>query len=660
MGARNAMQTKRLRSMTVAAAMLASVAAVPTVGAAATSPDARQSGGRPASASPPSAARMVRLSRAGVGRLRVTWLPPASDGGAPVQDYLVHVYRSNRSFVGRVEASADQTAEILTGLREGASYRVYVNAQNSVGYSEASRPSNLESVAVPVTPGRPYAPIGPMVRPVGRAGLRVSWGAAAGNGASVTSYLVTVAGPDGRVVRRRTVPAGARSVTVRGLPPKVPYTVRVTAVNRYGAGVPSDPTRAEALAVVRGSGVGLYSFRGIVTQDDWANVMREGWAGLLDTEALGTKTPPYTGLVGNPDAAVQAALDASPSYRGFWVSFWTVDSPDPTVDGRLSDFYSYGRQAGTYAAQHTRNLPGHRLPDYLAIDYEGYFQPANQAQYIAETKGWADGIHRVLPGMRILFYTAGQNVFLNNDLGVIKSAVYQPAIAPIIGNSPLVPADGNVVGYQGLFATCTHGSARPSVRTVLRWGPDHPISQVEFADAKDDCGPGIATPSATRASRAPDALSGAASGEPTCTSAMSVGYEGTQAADGANGVAVFTVRNGGSHACVLGGSPKVMLRTASGVAMTTPVHAGPALAATERSAQPVTLAPGAQSYFTVSFLRRPDAGPASVAAAATVTLPGVSAVQTLSIPTDTAITLSPVGSQPVTVSPLTAGALRAP
>lgn len=645
------MRVARL-TITLAAAGLAAVgAAVPTSAAApptgSTRAAAAATAAQPADTHPPAAPTGVALADDGVGRLLGSWQPPSDDGGAAITGYLLQVFGANHAYVGRVVASPAQTSEVFTGLRPGVTYRFYVNAQNSVGYSHASPASNFATTGVAVSPGRPDAPVGPLVTPVTGAGLHVTWRAAPANGAPVQSYRLTVTTPGGAIARQVTLPAYARSTTVRGLVAGITYRVRITAVNRYGAGVSSDPASAEALAVVRGSGVGLYSFGQIETRDDWTKVIQQGWGGLLDTEALGTKTPPYTGLVGgnNPDAGAQAALDAIPSYKGFWVSFWTVDAPDPAINPTLADFYSYGRQAGTYAARHTANLGGTRLPDYLAIDYEGYFSPDNQAQYIAETKGWADGIHRVLSAMGVLYYTAGQNVFLDNDLWVIHSAGYQPAVAPIVGNAPEVPNDGNLVGYQGLFAECTDGSARPSVETVLGWDPDHPISQVEFATAQDECGPGIAAPSVRPANHVAPATPATA---PACTSA-SVGYAGTQAADGMQGIAEFGVRNTSRAACSVTGAPRMALGTSAGATSTaTP---GPTPVVQKQPSSSLTLQPGAAAYFTVSFTRNPD-GVNPVIETAIVTLPGQHHPTVLPIPATGPVTLAPVPRTPMTVSPL--------
>jgi peptidoglycan/xylan/chitin deacetylase (PgdA/CDA1 family) len=73
---------------------------------------------------------------AGVGRVRVTWKRPLSDGGAVITAYTV------RGLPGGATCTTRQTLSCtVKGLWPGRAYRFTVTASNSAGMSRASRPS---------------------------------------------------------------------------------------------------------------------------------------------------------------------------------------------------------------------------------------------------------------------------------------------------------------------------------------------------------------------------------------------------------------------------------------------------------------------------------------------------------------------------------------
>ncbi len=255
-------------------------------------------------------------------------------------------------------------------------------------------------------------------------------------------------------------------------------------------------SRTQPPPVVSTTGVGLYSASQLFTESQWNSVIGQGWAGIDDAEALGSTSAPWTYVI-NPttsepsgsDTGVEQALAANPGYKGFWESYWTVSSPNGDTDSNPQDFYNYGYAAGAYASQVETTLGGSRLPDAMAIDYEGFGKLNTQAEYVQETNGWADGIHSKMPNERIIFYTSGQSIYNSLGLSAIQSAQYQAPVSPIAGNTPIVPPTGNVVGYQGLFGACAGGNASASVQTITSWGPPNPFSLLEFPDGSNDCPP---------------------------------------------------------------------------------------------------------------------------------------------------------------------------
>lgn len=79
----------------------------------------------------PSAPAAVAARSSKTGRVRVTWQPPALDGGQPVTRYVAQA-------AGR-SCSSTGLQCVITGLAKGARVRVTVVAQSSVGVSEPAR-----------------------------------------------------------------------------------------------------------------------------------------------------------------------------------------------------------------------------------------------------------------------------------------------------------------------------------------------------------------------------------------------------------------------------------------------------------------------------------------------------------------------------------------
>lgn len=95
----------------------------------------------------PDAPTNVRAT-AGNASASVTWTAPASDGGSPITDYLVDVYK-NTTLVNTVNTGSTTTSAAITGLTNGTAYTFDVKAVNSVGNSAASSATNAVTPTAP-------------------------------------------------------------------------------------------------------------------------------------------------------------------------------------------------------------------------------------------------------------------------------------------------------------------------------------------------------------------------------------------------------------------------------------------------------------------------------------------------------------------------------
>ena len=179
-------------------------------------------------------APMTASGAAGNGRATLRWTAPTSNGGATITGYLVIPY------VGYVAQPAQQfnttaTTEVVSGLKNGTTYRFKVAARNMMGEGPASLVTNAVTVGVP-------APTAAKATRVAKGSLRVTFTAPADNGAAITSYTAACAPSNGGATR--TKKGNASPITVTGLTPGKTYTCTVRATNSRGTGPPSSPSSA--------------------------------------------------------------------------------------------------------------------------------------------------------------------------------------------------------------------------------------------------------------------------------------------------------------------------------------------------------------------------------------------------------------------------------
>jgi hypothetical protein len=99
------------------------------------------------------AAPVAVAATAGDGTAAVTWAPPASDGGAPVQRYVVVASPGG----ARVTTPDARTFATVGGLQNGRTYTFTVHAVNAIGDGPDSVASDPLTPTAPIVPGTPAA-----------------------------------------------------------------------------------------------------------------------------------------------------------------------------------------------------------------------------------------------------------------------------------------------------------------------------------------------------------------------------------------------------------------------------------------------------------------------------------------------------------------------
>ena len=158
------------------------------------------------------------------GLARVSWSPPANDGGLPVLQYEV------RSSTGQT-LSCQASPCTVSGLKNGVPVSFTVRARNAIDWSA---PSAASQEVTPDTAPRAVSVGG--VTPGDRT-LAVTWAAPANEGSAVDQYQVqwvnTAGGAGGGT---RIVAGGTLSTTLTGLVNDDAYAIRVQAHNGAGWG----------------------------------------------------------------------------------------------------------------------------------------------------------------------------------------------------------------------------------------------------------------------------------------------------------------------------------------------------------------------------------------------------------------------------------------
>ena len=175
----------------------------------------------------PSEPRQVRAvaDRDAGGQARVSWLPPTYDGGSAVSAYTV-------THTGGTTGSTRCTASpcTITALTNGKDYTFTVVAENGVGRSAPSAPSNTVR---PDTLPRQVTGVRMVDR--GDGSLTIAWTTPENEGSPLEKYVVRVGSSTGGT-KTQDVPATSLQAVVSGLDNEAEQSVQVQAWNELGAG----------------------------------------------------------------------------------------------------------------------------------------------------------------------------------------------------------------------------------------------------------------------------------------------------------------------------------------------------------------------------------------------------------------------------------------
>ena len=185
----------------------------------------------------------------GPTQIDLSWMAPASDGGAAITGYRIEVSTDGGSIYRNVAANtgSPDTNYEDTGLARGSTRRYRVSAINSAGMGEASDFAD----AATLTATAPGAPTGIAAVTMGPTRIDLSWMAPANDGgAAITGYRIEVSTDGGNAFGDVEPNTGSQAMTYShtGLAGGTAHRYRVSAINSVGTGPATHPANATTAA----------------------------------------------------------------------------------------------------------------------------------------------------------------------------------------------------------------------------------------------------------------------------------------------------------------------------------------------------------------------------------------------------------------------------
>ncbi|HRW19854.1 MAG TPA: fibronectin type III domain-containing protein [Dermatophilaceae bacterium] len=299
------------------------------------------------------------------GSARVSWVPPAYDGGLPIEDYLVSW--------GGGSLVCHASPCTVTGLVNGQGYVFTVRARNAAGLGDPSAGSDT------VTPDTAPGPVSIFAATPGDGVVSLNWATPTNQGSAIQGYEVRVVAGDGSA--SWTVPLSpVTATTITGLDNRVAYSFSVHARNDLGYGA-FGPTRiAQSAGAPITSGAPTLEYPKATPQDDgvqvtirwdpadangpdlvsytvWTQVNGGGWqqfATLPPRTLAASDTVPYDGrtvqyaVTATNGAGLSSKIGAAATFQAVGVPEAprpaSVTTPDP--DKRMTVSFGLGSSRG--------------------------------------------------------------------------------------------------------------------------------------------------------------------------------------------------------------------------------------------------------------------------------------------------------------------------
>ncbi|OTF83012.1 twitchin-like protein, partial [Euroglyphus maynei] len=173
---------------------------------------------------------------------QLNWTAPLSDGGRPIQGYIVEKREKNQTDWTAVNMNPTPGTELtVNNLIEGRSYEFRVIAVNEGGKGKPSKPSAMMTAKERKYP--PEAPDMPRVDKVSKDSVTLTWRKPFNDGGSkITGYIVQKRPKNGKEWANATkYPCPDTRFTVPNLIEGDEYEFRVIAINDQGESPPSKP-----------------------------------------------------------------------------------------------------------------------------------------------------------------------------------------------------------------------------------------------------------------------------------------------------------------------------------------------------------------------------------------------------------------------------------
>lgn len=224
----------------------------------------------------------------------LTWQVGASSGGEPIIDYRIYYDQSTDIWIELEDGVATRTYTTSALLTKGRTYKIKVQARNSVGYGEFSSEVAILAAEVPAQPVAPKTTISAL-------NVIVTWSTPDNGGSSITSYLVKARHQDGATysvltctqgsadvvsLRTCTVPISQLIASPFSLVYGTSVFARITALNVYGSSVESTGGNGAIILTIPDAPVSLANNPDVTTGSQikisWAQGSSNGGTAVID------------------------------------------------------------------------------------------------------------------------------------------------------------------------------------------------------------------------------------------------------------------------------------------------------------------------------------------------------------------------------------------